>query len=500
MTSPNQPVAPNGYLKDGTPAQTVDAARDDMINLFEDKQRLLTDNTAYYESERRPDAIGIAVPQAMRKLLANVGYPRLYVNAIAERQELEGFRLGGADQADEELWDWWQANDLDVEATLGHTDALVHGRSYITISKPDPATDPGIDPNVPIIRVEPPTALHAVIDPRTRQVTQAIRAVYDEEGTKVISATLYLPMQTVVWIKDENGDWVILSQIPHNLEMVPVIPIANRTRLSDLTGTSEITPEIRSCTDAAARIMMDMQATAELMAIPQRLIFGAKPQEVGVDPATGQKLFDAYIAAILAFEDPQGKASEFSAAELRNFAEAIAVLDKKVASYTGLPPQYLSAQSDNPASAEAIKASESRLVKMVERKNKIFGGAWEQAMRVAYKVMKGGDVPPDYYRMESIWSDPSTPTYAAKADAAAKLYAAGQGVIPKKRARYDMGYSISEVTEMEVWDEEEIPALTALQAIVNPKPAPASASASASGSTPTNASKPTQTVTAQPKT
>jgi hypothetical protein len=270
-----------------------------------------------------------------------------------------------------------------------------------------------------------------------------------------------------------------------------MIPIANRTRLSDLIGTSQITPEIRSCTDAAARIMMDMQATAELMAIPQRLIFGAKPKEVGVDPETGQKLFDAYIAAILAFEEPQGKASEFSAAELRNFAEAISVLDKKVASYTGLPPQYLSAQSDNPASAEAIKASESRLVKTVERKNKIFGGAWEQAMRVATKVMKGGDIPPDMYRMESIWRDPSTPTYAAKADAAAKLYAAGQGVIPKKRARFDMGYSISEVGEMERWDEEEIPALTALQQIVNPKPAATSDS---------SAAEPTSTKTESPQT
>jgi hypothetical protein len=323
-------------------------------------------------------------------------------------------------------------------------------------------------------------------------VTQAIRAVHDEEGAKVVASTLYLPGQTIVWIKDENGDWVIYSQITHGLEMVPVIPIANRTRLSDLTGTSEITPEIRSCTDAAARIMMDMQATAELMAIPQRLIFGAKPQEVGVDPETGQKLFDAYIAAILAFEDPQGKASEFSAAELRNFAEAIAVLDKKVASYTGLPPQYLSAQSDNPASAEAIKASESRLVKMVERKNKIFGGAWEQAMRVATKVMKGGDIPPDMYRMESIWRDPSTPTYAAKADAAAKLFANGLGVIPKERARIDLGYSITEREEMKKWDEEENVVMGALGAITNPG-SPATAK-------PVSAAKPTQTTTASPQT
>ncbi|AXH50383.1 portal protein [Mycobacterium phage Ollie] len=429
-------------------------AREEMLNLFTERTQDLGDNTAYYESERRPDAVGVTVPQQMQKLLAHVGYPRLYIDAIAARQELEGFRLGGADKADEQLWDWWQANDLDIESTLGHTDSLVHGRSYITISKPDPNIDPGVDPEVPIIRVEPPTNLYAQIDPRTRQVMRAIRAIEDEEGNEVIGATLYLPNNTVIWNR-EDDQWVQVANVAHNLEMVPVIPIPNRTRLSDLYGTTEITPELRSVTDAAARTLMLMQATAELMGVPQRLLFGVKGEELGVDPETGQTLFDAYLARILAFEDHESKAQQFSAAELRNFVDALDALDRKAAAYTGLPPYYLSFSSENPASAEAIRSSESRLVKTVERKNKIFGGAWEQAMRVAYKVMNGGDIPPEYYRMESIWRDPSTPTYAAKADAATKLYNNGQGVIPKERARIDMGYSITEREEMRKWDEEE---------------------------------------------
>lgn len=446
MTSP---LAPE-------PISDVDRERDVMLNQFEEKRRPLADNTAYYEAQRRPDAIGVSVPVQMQKLLANVGYPRVYINSIAERQELEGFRLGGADTADEELWDWFVANQLDVEAPLGHVDALVHGRSYITISKPDPKIDIGADPNIPIIRVEPPTALHAVIDPRTRQVTKAIRAVYSEDGNDVIMATLYLPDKTVGWIKDQ-GQWVSVINVPHNLGIVPIVPIPNRTRLSDLYGTSEITPELRSMTDAAGRILMNMQATAELMAVPQRLLFGVKPEDLGVDPDTGQSMFDAYLARILAFEDGEAKAQQFSAAELRNFTDALQEIAKQVAAYTGLPPQYLSTATDNPASAEAIKSSEARLIKTVERKNLIFGGAWEQAMRVAYIVMKGGEVPPDYWRMESVWRDPSTPTYAAKADAAAKLYANGAGVIPKERARIDMGYTEAERSEMKKWDEEENP-------------------------------------------
>ncbi|AHJ86380.1 portal protein [Mycobacterium phage 40AC] len=446
-------------------------ARDEMISAFEDSVKDLDANTSYYEAERRPEAIGVTVPRQMQSLLAHVGYPRLYVDSIAERQAAEGFRLGDADQADEELWNWWQANNLDIEAPLGYTDAYVHGRSYITISKPDPNIDLSWDQTVPIIRVEPPTRMHAEIDPRIGRVSKAIRVVYDKEGNEIQASTLYTTMETLGWFKNEEGDWVEWFNVPHGLGVVPVVPLPNRTMLSDLYGTSEITPELRSMTDAAARILMLMQSTAELMGVPQRLMFGVKPEEIGVDPDTGQALFDAYLARILAFEDAEGKIMQFSAAELANFTNALDQIAKQVAAYTGLPPQYLSTAADNPASAEAIRAAESRLIKKVERKNLIFGGAWEEAMRIAYRIMKGGEVTPQMQRMEVIWRDPSTPTWAAKADAATKMFNGGQGVIPRERARIDMGYSIKEREEMRRWDEEEAAmGLGLIGTMVDPNP------------------------------
>ncbi|ATW60142.1 portal protein [Mycobacterium phage Ph8s] len=446
------------------------AARDEMVSAFEDSTQNLKTNTSYYEAERRPEAIGVTVPVQMQSLLAHVGYPRLYVDSIAERQAVEGFRVGDADEADEELWQWWQANNLDIEAPLGYTDAYVHGRSYITISRPDPQIDLGWDPNTPIIRVEPPTRMYAEIDPRIGRVSKAIRVAYDAEGNEIQAATLYTPNDIFGWYKVEN-EWQEWFSNPHGLGVVPVVPLPNRTRLSDLYGTSEITPELRSMTDAAARILMLMQATAELMGVPQRLIFGIKPEEIGVDPETGQTLFDAYLARILAFEDAEGKIQQFSAAELANFTNALDQIAKQVAAYTGLPPQYLSTAADNPASAEAIRAAESRLIKKVERKNSIFGGAWEEVMRLSYRMMKGGEVTPDMLRMETVWRDPSTPTYAAKADAASKLYNGGTGVIPRERARKDMGYSIAEREEMRRWDEEEAAmGLGLIGTMVDPNP------------------------------
>src|SRR5690606_21919435 len=437
-------------------SEDLEKIRDDMINAFSENTRTLSENTAYYNAERRPQAISRQTPTNMREYLAQIGYARIYINSLADRLTVEGFRLGEKEETDELMWDWWQANNMDVESALAFTEALVHGRSYITVAAPTP-DDLGVGQTIPIIRVESPTTLYAEIDPRTRLVKQAIRVIYDSDGSQVDAATLYLPDKNVFWLA-EDGQLKSAGTANHGLGVCTVVPVANRTRMADLLGTSEITPEVRSASDAAARILMNMQGTADIMAVPQRLLFGVRPEELGVDPETGQALFDGYLARILAFSDHDAKAQQFSAAELRNFVDALDALDKKVAAYTGLPPQYLSTTTDNPASAEAIRASEARLVKAAERKALIFGGALEEAMRVAYKVMNpGSEIPPEMLRMETVWRDPSTPTYAAKADAATKLYANGLGVIPKEQARIDMGYSDTQRRQMRRWDEQEDP-------------------------------------------
>jgi hypothetical protein len=409
----------------------------------------LEDAGSYYDATYRLQTVGLSTPPDMRVLTAAIGWPRMYVDSIEERLDVEGFRLAGKSEADEQLNDWWQINGLDEESGLAHLDALVYGRSFVTVAAPTKADEPG----VPLIRVESPLNMWVETDPRTREVTQALR-LYTKQGEKLSKwATLYLPDSTIPLIF--NGQrWVPDGPvINHRLGTVPVVPLFNRERLSDRQGMSEITPEIRSFTDAAARTVMNMQAAAELMAVPQRVFFGVRPEEIA-GTGSEREVLDAYLARFLAFEDDTAKGMQFSAADLRNFTEVLDQLAKHVASYTGLPPQYLSFQSDNPASAEAIKSSESRLVRKCERKARMFGGSWEKVMRLGNLVL-GKEVSTDLQRLETIWADPSTPTYASKADAVTKLYANGLGVIPKERARLDLGYTDAEREEMKQWDEDD---------------------------------------------
>ncbi|MDA3643789.1 phage portal protein [Saccharopolyspora indica] len=444
----------------------------DLSNRLSASQPTMRADSDYYEALFRPKALGVATPPEMRHMVSAIGWPRVYLDSLEERLDVEGFRLAGSSEADQRLWSWWQINNLDEESSIGHLEAMIYGLSYVTVTAPD-ETAP--DQDTPVIRVESPRSAIADIDHRTGAVRAFLRLYPAPAGepTADEAATLMVPGRVYYLVRSSGpmSRWRVESEV-EGPDLVPVVPILNRERLSDRMGRSEILPEIRSVTDAAARTMMNLQAAAELMAVPQRLLFGVTRDEFESDPDNPGPVLDAYYARIMAFENEAASATQFTAAELRNFTDVLDQLAKQVAAYTGLPPQYLSFHSDNPASAEAIRSAESRLVKKAERKCRMFGGAWEQTMRIAMLIMDG-EIPQEAYRMETLWRDPATPTYAAKADAVVKLVTAvtpdGRSVIPVERGRIDLGYSEEELREMEQWDNQSPTAqLNALMSVANP--------------------------------
>jgi len=425
---------------------TVDTALEEL----EKYQSGFQESYEYYNAEPRDLAVGISTPPQLRKLLAQVGIPRIYINAVTERLIVDGFQAGKSEELSETLWNWFRVNDLDTQATAGFQDAAIYSRSYITISMPDETEtlNPLVNPEIPRIRVESPLNLFAQVNPRTREVDWAIRRVKDDTG-ELVAATLYTPTQTIFYYSDGSA-FKQESVVNHNLGIVPVVPVNGGVDNAGLYGSSLITKEIRSITDAISRILMNMQVTSETLAHPQRVLNGVSLDELTED---GEKSpMELYIASYLAFDNPDSDVKQLPAAELSNYTTAISQLMKLAASYTGLPPQYLNIESDNPASAEAIKASESRLIKMCERLCNSFGEAWEKAMKIAL-LAAGKPVSDDFHSIEVVWRNPGTPTYQAMMDAATKAYAAG--VLPLEQIWIDLGYTPEQRRQMRSWVAEQ---------------------------------------------
>lgn len=388
-----------------------------------------------------------------------IGWPQLVVDTVEERLDIEGFRLPDEEAGDKDLWRVWQDNDLDEGSQLGHVDALVMRRAYVAVGTNEEAAD------TPLVTVESPLEVFADIDPRNRKVRAALRRVQETNSVARLTeryATLYLPDMTI-WYQ-WNGGWQEEDRDEHNLGEVPVVPLVNRARLRNSRrtgqgalrtqyGHSELSPII-PLSDAANKLATDMMVAAEFVAIPLRGFFGIGPGDFEDEKGNKLTALQAIMGRLLTLANKEGSQFEFAAARLENFHSSINELARMVAAVAGLPPHYLGFTTDNPASADAIRSAESRLVKRAERKQRAFGGTWERVMRLVRRL-QSGDWDPRLKRLEVQWRNASTPTVAQKADATLKMYNLPKPIVTRRQAREDLGYTDVQIRRMEADDARE---------------------------------------------
>lgn len=398
-----------------------------------------------------------------------LGWPMIAVDPLEERLDVLGFAYpedGEVDPGtdpedlvsaigDKNLAEVWEDNGLDTESQMGHIDALVMRRAYVAVgAQEDGSTD------IPLTTVESPLETFALIDPRTRQPRAALKRWKDDYDFLTQQqnqyATLYLPDATV-WFDQGPTGWRETGRDEHKLGSPPIAALTNRTRLAQRYGRSELTPPLLSLSHAANKIATDMMVAAEFHAIPLRALFGVGPEDL--EDASGNRLsalqiIMSRILTVPGNEDQDGggvRPHEFTASSLANFHETLAQLARHAAGLIGVDPSVLGMTTgDNPASAEALRARETRLIKRAERKQGSFGGGWNRWAQLVRRF-QDGDWDPAAKRVRTQWRDAATPTRAQAADAALKLVT-GQ-IIPKQQAREDLGYTPAQQRRMEAQDK-----------------------------------------------
>lgn len=398
----------------------------------------------YYDGEQQLEQLGLAVPEDLRRFTTIVAWPGAYIDSIVERCVVEGFQLPGEEDADADLWSVWQANDLDSESPMARVDAKVFGRGYYCVGTGDDAA-------VPLVTVESPLQLIHEWSNRERRVTVAARFYEDDSSGQIQrKVTLYAPNMTT-WIgRARNGRWVIEDRDEHDLGEVPVVPLVNKARTHDRYGTSQMLRIIK-LTDAAARALTNAQVATEVMALPQRWAAGMTGADF-VDPKTKRQLtaWESYFGAVWATANAEAKFGQFTAGDLDNFSKIVSHYAQLASGTTGLPMRYFGQLSDNPPSADGIRADESRLVKTCELSNTAEAGSLERVMRLVKRFQ--GENPQDFTALETIFRNPATPTVSQAADATVKLRS--ERIISLRQARRDLGYSPAAIAQMEKDDAE----------------------------------------------
>lgn len=398
-----------------------------------------------YSGEFMAEQFGISIPPSMQNLRTVAGWAGTVVDVLEERLDWLGWSTADGDDT-LGLQQVYAENELSVDSGMGHLDALIFGVSFVTVG-----TGSNGEPS-PLVTPQSPLTLTGSWSRRQRRLEYAVDVVF-EQGTAV-GATLYLPDQTIT-TKANGGAWVVVDRDEHDLGRVPVVMVPNRVRGSRQIGRSEITRAVRYYADAAARTLLGLEVNREFYNAPQRIGLNVSDDmfvDASGNPVSPWTSIQGRVWNIPANEqgEPEPDVKQFPAASPAPYIDQVKGYATLLAAEAGIPPTYLGFQTDNPASADAIRAGEARLVKRAERRQASFGRAWHEVGRLALLV-RDGEVPDDYdTRVSERWRDASTPTRAASADEAAKLI--GAGVLPSdSTVTYDrVGLSPAEQAKVAV--------------------------------------------------
>jgi hypothetical protein len=412
-------------------------------------ERLATDRPgydrydAYYEA-RQPGALQFIAPEVRAQVGGRlapvvVNWPRLAIGSLEERLKVNGFRLGGpTSAADERLWSWWLDNDLDHGSKLAHLDAMLYGRSYVSVWAGD-------DPATPSIRAESARQVAIAYEPGTRRRTAAVK-VWRAGGYG--RAVVFTPdevtrLRTQGRVPDggqvpPGQGWTVTDTVHNPLGVVPVVELRNRPRM--LTGGESELVDVIPLTDAIAKLASDLMVSAEFHAQPRRWATGMELAEDADGNLSDP--FDRQPGRTWMAEAPETRFGQFSEATLTGYVSGIELLTQQLASVTSIPAHYLNSLTGQLPSAESLRAAEASLVTKVRDKQAAFGSAWEEVVRLATAVVDGTF---PQQRPRILWADPETRTAGQAADAALKR---GELGVPFPQLMEDLGYTPEQIATM----------------------------------------------------
>ena len=413
------------------------------VAMYRRSEMLLSES--YYLGEQILRNLRIAVPKELEFLRTIVGWPAIAVDPLVERLAVDGFRLPDANDTDTYLNDLWDANNGAAEQSLAFTDALSMGRTYWSVGSP---LEKGGPPN---ITVESPLNMAVLWDLRGIEPKAAMQE-YWSDGR--LHGALLVPGKTVHLAQDDKGVWTVVDRDAHGFGFVPVIRMANRPRTNNRDGSSEITPAMRSITDAACRTLLGLEVAREIYSVPQRIILGATEADFQKSDGTPKTAFDTYMTSMLALErDDEGNVPELKQMQAYDpavFTKLIDMYASQMAGQLAAPPQDLGLYTDgNPVTAEAAGVAEQRRDRRAILKQSMWSGSLAKVMQTALRFENSGRLPSQYERLAVDWRSVAMDSVAMFSTAIKEQVDAG--VVPPTSdvVRKRLGYSSIERQRLE---------------------------------------------------
>ena len=306
----------------------------------------------YYDAKNYAFDFNISTPPDLRYWNACVGWCAKAVDSLADRLQFREMRNDNF--AMNEIFN---LNNKDILTDSAFLSALISSCCFIYIS----ADDEGY----PRLQVIDGANATGVIDPITYLLNEGYAVLERDDNQNPTLEAYFIAGETWYYPKGAPT-YVIKNPAPYAL----LVPIINRPDASRVFGRSRISRACMSLTGSALRTIKRSEIAAEFYAFPQKYISGLS-EEVEIEK------WKASMSSFLTFtkdeENDKPTIGQFQQQSMTPHLEQLKLFASLFAGETGLTLDDLGFTTDNPSSADAIKAAHENLRLEASKAQRTFG-------------------------------------------------------------------------------------------------------------------------------
>lgn len=307
----------------------------------------------YYEMKEKVKDLQISTPEWLLGWTSALGWCAKAADSLADRLVFREFRDDNFD-----MNEIFNMNNPDVMVDSAILSALISSCSFIYIS----ADDTGY----PRLQVIDGGNATGIMDPITGLLTEGYAVLERDDMLRPTVEAYFTAEETIIFTNgEESGRWQ--NPTGHPL----LVPIVFRSDAKRPFGHSRISRACMDIQEAAIRTIKRSEISAEFYSFPQKYVTGLDPDAERLDR------WRATITTMLTFtKDQDGDKptlGQFQQASMSPHMDMMRMYASLFGAETGLTLDDLGFPSENPSSAEAIKASHENLRATARKAQRAFG-------------------------------------------------------------------------------------------------------------------------------
>lgn len=318
------------------------------------KRRRVDLRYRYYEMKNAVEDFSRIIPPEFRSYAACLGWCGKAVDSLADRLVFRIFRNDNFD-----LNTIYQMNNPDILFSSAVLSALIASCSFLYIS-------PGED-GFPRLQVIDGGNATGVLDDTTGLLTEGYAVLLRDDYGRPVQEAYFRAGETWYYTKGQREAEREQNPAPYPL----LVPILHRPDARRPFGHSRISRACMAIMQGALRTIKRSEISAEFYSYPQKYVLGLSPDAEPMDKSR------ATISSFLQFgKDDAGDhpvVGQFQQQSMSPYTEQLRTFAALFSGETGLTLDDLGFVTDNPSSAEAIKASHENLRLAARRAQATFG-------------------------------------------------------------------------------------------------------------------------------